>query len=62
MNQLEHAQALMRDIARVIKQLPEDQQERASQFLAGYLRLLEKKVSAMHKKTARAIERGLRGT
>ena len=49
----------MRDIARAVKQLPDEQQERAEAFLHSYLRMLDNDVVEMHRKTVRAIERGL---
>ena len=49
----------MRDIARAVKQLPDEQQDRAEAFLQSYFRMLDNDVIEMHRKTVRAIERGL---
>ena len=49
----------MRDIARAVKQLPDEQQERAEAFLHSYLRMLDNDVVEMHRKAVRAIKRGL---
>ena len=59
MTKLDQIKALMRDIARTVKQLPEDEHDRVEAFLFSYLRLLENDVAEMHRKTLRAIERGL---
>ena len=59
MNKLESIRALMRDIARAVKQLPDEQQDRAEAFLQSYLRMLDNDVVEMHRDTVRAIERGL---
>ena len=59
MNKLESIRALMRDIARAVKQLSDEQQDRAEAFLHSYLRMLDNDVAEMHRETVRAIERGL---
>ena len=49
----------MRDIARAVKQLPGEQQDRAEAFLRSYLQMLDNDAAKMHRETVSAIGRRL---